>query len=257
MRFISTVAVLAGLVVASSVAPTSAGAVADASITTNEATVTLSVGDVAFDGPGCVKAPVTWGYAKEAGRSNWTTIRMEVSANQSAAANGLGGTLSSPYWDPPTATGLSTSFDVCPRSIDVTRGPLLISGTLKTSNLSGAESYAPIPNGTVNMTYNPTRLSKPRARLPKGIVPMYEIRGDATAQTLTKGTVPAGGTLVLQLKKPGRTAWVSGLTSGVDSYGQYSFRLYYPERYAKGTQFRVALRDCGWCTNGVSRSGRL
>lgn len=257
MRLISTTAVLAGLAVASAIAPTSAGAVADASIATNEATVTLSIGDVAFDGPGCVKAPVTWGYAKEAGRANWTTIRMEVSANQSAANNGLGGTLASPYWDPPTATGLSTSFDVCPRSIDVTRGPLLTSGTLKTSNLSGAESYAPLPNGTVTMTFNPTQLTKPRARLSKGFMPMYEISGDATAQTLTKGTVPAGGTLVLQLKKTGRTAWVSGLTTGVDSYGQYRFRLYNPERYPKGTQFRVALRDCGWCTSAVRSGGRL
>lgn len=227
----------------------------ETTVATSDATVTFTITDVAFDGPDCVKTPVTISYTKNSTKS--TQIGLTVNLNQTAANNGIGGTWSSGFTGPLSQTGIATTLTVCPQKVDVTRGPLLVSGNLNTYGGPAGNVDAPVPASTVNLTYNPTQMTKPKVkRAPYGITDAVYVTGDATATTLTKGTVPAGGTLVLQVKKPGQKAWISGGKTGVDKYGEYQFRLLYAEKYPKGTRFRVALTDCGWCLSNLSKPTR-
>jgi hypothetical protein len=85
----------------------------------------------------------------------------------------------------------------------------------------------------------------------------WRISGMATAQTLTHGTLPADGTLTLRIRKPTSTKWVSSMRTSADNFGEYEFRLQPAGKFPKGTRYRVALSDCGWCTDAVTAVGRL
>lgn len=64
--------------------------------------------------------------------------------------------------------------------------------------------------------------------------PSVAVTGSATAETLTRGVVPAGGVLTLQVRKPGSGKWVSGVTARRDSYGEYEFTLPSAHKYPVG-----------------------
>jgi hypothetical protein len=150
-------------------------------------------------------------------------------------------------------------MEVRPASVDNARGPLNITGTLESSVIGGLQSWSPVTIGSIALIPNPTKLTRPHSKVIRGYLwstKSYEVKGAATATTITKGVIAAGGILTLQLKKKGRSAWVSGLTTRVDTYGEYKFSLPDAQKYPKGTQYRVVLSGCGWCSDAMA-AGKL
>jgi hypothetical protein len=225
-------------------------------VATPDFTVTFSLSDVAFDGPGCVNVPMSNTYTKTGAEPGRTSARLELHANQDGASNSIQTTLVAMGSHPATAT-TSDPWKMCPERVDLDHGPLVISGTLTSSVIGGATTEAVVPLSTIALRPNPVALTRPRDKLTDSFLRSIEITGTATATTLTKGNVPAGGVLTLQLKKPGSKSWVSGLTSRVDAYGDYLFQLTPTRKYPKGTRYRVSVNECGWCANAVSPVGRI
>jgi hypothetical protein len=224
----------------------------ETTVATADSTVTFSVSDVQFDGPDCVQTPVILSYTKTGGAATLTRIGLTLNLNQSGATNGIGGTWRSDAYDPVTQSAVTTSLKVCPSKIDPDRGPLIVSGNLNTYGGSSGRLDSPVPNSTVTMAFNPTRLTRPKVKKVTVGFDWIYVSGDATATTITKGAVPAGGQLTLQVRKPGRPQWVNGSTTGTDNFGSYTFRLPYAEKYPKGTRYRVTLTKCGWCESKAS-----
>lgn len=231
---------------------------ADWSVTTPDLTVTLSVPDVRFDGPETVQVPISVTYAKLGTKPILVSGSIQVNANQEGASNGISGHIWINSMWPTSGTQVGAFLSVYPSSIDSRRGPLFLSGEVLSYLGAGSnETRIPLALTPIQIFYNPTKLSKPRAKYVRDFEPRYEVTGLATAQTLTKGVVPADGTLTLQIKKPGRTQWISTVTTSVDSYGEYTFWLRPAAKFPKGTQLRVAARGCGWCTDALSAVGRI
>ena len=195
--------VIAGVVVASLGVPARAS-VTGSTVATPDFTVTFSVSDVGFDGPDCVDVPVANTYTKTSAHPSYTTARLSLAANQTGASNGIGTSFSASYGDPITQTNDHGSMKVCPDQINLKRGPLVISGTLRSTTLEGQSYEAPVPLGSITLNPNPTTVGRPKVKLTSSLFSSaVTVTGVATVQTLTKGVVPAGGTLVLQVRKPG------------------------------------------------------
>lgn len=245
-----------GLVIATVGVPAHAS-VTGTTVATPDFTVTFSVGDVVFDGPDCVDVPVSSTYTKTNAQPVYISGRLDLSANQTGASNGIGTSISASYGGTTSQTNDHGSMKVCPDQIDLKRGPLVISGTLRSTSLAGPSYEAPVPLGSISLNPNPTTVRRPKVKLTgSSFTSAVTVTGVATVQTLTKGVVPAGGTLVLQVRKPGSRQWVSGVTTSTDNYGEYEFQLRPPAKYPRGTLYRVAVTDCGWCSDAVSPVGR-
>ena len=220
--------------------------------------LSLSIPDVYFDGPETASVPITVTYAKLGAQAKLVSGSIHVNANQAGVSNGI----SASIWINSTwalsGTWVGAYLNVYPSSIDLRRGPLFISGDVVSYVSAGSqETQVALSLMPIQIVPNATKLSKPRAKLVRQWESHFEITGIATAQTITKGVVPAGGVLTLQIKKPGRTQWISSLTGSVDSFGEYSFSLSPASKFPKGTQFRVALGRCGWCANAMSAQGKI
>jgi len=224
----------------------------ESTVATADATVTFTISDVQFDGPDCVNTPVTLAYTKMGSASMLTRIGLTLNLNQSGASNGISGTWRSDAYDPVIQSSVTTSLKVCPTKIDPDRGPLLVSGNLNTYGGASGRVDSPVPASTVTLAFNPTRLTQPKVKKVSVGFDWIYVSGDATATTVTQGVVPAGGTLTLQVKKPGRPQWVNGSTTSTDNFGSYTFRVPYAEKYPKGTRYRVKLTKCGWCESNAS-----
>lgn len=227
------------------------------SIATPELRMTISVPDVVFDGPGAVKVAVTCTYTKLGPNPRSISGSLRLNANQAGASNGITGfgwiTLDSPAeW-----SGVGVTLTVWPNSVRASRGPLLVTGTLTSSYVTGPSNVMQVPPITVNLVYDTSTLTAPRAKYVKGTFSYWSITGMATAQTITQGVLPAGGTLTLFVRKPKSKVWVASARTSADNYGEYEFRLRPATQFPKGTRYRVQLSDCGWCTDAVSSVGRL
>lgn len=233
-------------------APTAQAAITDQVVSTPDFTVSYSLADVAFDGPGCVNVLLTNTYTKTSAQPMLTSARLALRANQEGASNAIGVTLETSIGSPVSDTNNHGSLEVCPSKVDLDRGPLFVSGTLASTVIGGARQEAPVPLGQISLLPNPTTLSRPKVKVTGQYVKSVVVTGSATVETLTKGVVPAGGVLMLQARKPGSGKWVSGVTARTDSYGDYDFTLSPTGKYPVGTKFRVSLSDCGWCANAVS-----
>ena len=236
--------------------PSAQAVVTDVTVSTPDFTVTFSISDVAFDGPGCVDVPSTNTYVKTGGQPTLTSARLSLSANQEGAANGIGADFVASSGSPVTDNNDHGSIKVCPERVDLDRGPLFVSGTLTSTVIGGARSEAAVPLGQIALVPNPVSVSRPKVKVSGGYSPTVHVTGTATARTLTKGIVPSGGTLTLQVRKPGSKSWISGVSSRTDSYGDYEFHLPTSSKYPSGTRFRVKVSDCGWCANATSAVAR-
>lgn len=232
-------------------------AITEVSIATPDVSVTYSVPDVQFDGPECVRVPITMTYAKTAKNPSQTTARLQLDANQNGASNGIPGADSIAATDAVTGTSQRGAFSICRDRIDIARGPLNISGTLSSSVVGAATNSTPVPLGQIALLPNATTLTRPSGKFTSGLFRSLVIRGTATATTVTKGTIAAGGTLTLQIKKSPRAPWISGPTTRAGTFGEYTFTIYDPGTYPRGTQYRVSLTDCGWCANSVSATSKI
>lgn len=236
----------------------SSATAADWKVTTPDLDVSINVTDVRFDGPAAVQVPVSITHAKLGTTPSLVNGSIKLSANQDGASNGISVNIWINSMWPASGTQIGGFLNVYPSSIRQERGPLVITGEVLSYVSAGSnEKRVQLAPTAIQLVYNATKLSKPRAKYVRSWESRYDITGMATATTLTKGVVPAGGSLVLQLKKPGRTQWVSTVSTTVDSYGEYTFSLRPAAKFPKGTQFRVSLRDCGWCTAATSPVGKL
>lgn len=245
------------MIAALTFAATPARGDASATVATPDLTMNVSIPALVFDGPDAVVLPVTCTYTKLSAKPSLTSGRLELAANQDAAVNGISGTGVVNTNSPINWAGVGLTLRVDPSSVRAARGPLIVTGTLTSTSILGSTFEAAVPQMIVPIVYDTSTLSVPRSRVVKGYVNYWRIWGMATAQTLTHGTLPADGTLTLQIRKPSSTKWVSSMRTSADNFGEYEFRLQPAGKFPKGTRYRVALSDCGWCTDAVTAAGRL
>ena len=246
MRAIKQIFVGIGATAVSLAAVSPAVAAGSSSATTSMVSATVTAGDIQFDGGDCVTFPVTASFTKTATPLDdvYATVRMEMRQPGSNSSDSV--SLYYGYSEPASGSKTEGIF-ICPSSYNPAAGNFTMTGTLKGEYyVDGSEqtvTFAPIQVGAIQ---NPTTIGTMKFKKQSGN--FYEVSGTATAAAPTKGTVGAGGKLTISVKKPGSKRWVAGATAYADSFGQWSSYL---GKQAKGTQVKVDLADCGWCTNAT------
>lgn len=202
-------------------------------------TANYNVGDVAFDGPGCVQVPFGIDYTLAGAANGYITLDLGFARSNSPVS----GTIIVTTQDP--ASGRKTlEMTFCPASYVQRKGPLLVTGVV-VSPRGGAS--AQVTSSTVTVIQNPVRMSTPRTSQSAG---GWFLRGTAQARTPSRGWIGAGGSVTIQLRRSGTARWISGEVVGLDQFG--SWRTTVPiatATYPRGTQFRAVLSGCNWCKN--------
>lgn len=124
-----------------------------------------------------------------------------------------------------------------------------VTGTVKSSINFSSETTAALTPSQLVINQNPSKMSKPKVSTKKGFVSYRTIKGNATATTVTKGVIGAGGSIALEVKKPGGKNWVEVSSTSADSFGAYSFSYLSTKETPRGASFRLVIKDCGWCTS--------
>ena len=237
---------IAGLAAAALVATAMPALAATGSGSTPTFTVTYTVGDVVFDGPGCVQVPFGIDYALGGAPNGYVTLDLGFAKSNAPVSGSIIVTGQDP------ATGTKTSeMTYCPANFIAGKGPLRVTGTV-VSPRGGAT--AQVTPSTATVVQNPVRMSRPRAKQSAG---NWTIGGVAEARTKSRGWVGAGGTVTIQLKRAGSSRWVSGETVALDQFGAWKTLVPIPTAtYRPGTSVRALLTGCNWCKN-ASTTGTL
>ena len=240
MRLIALTASAAALSLVTAVPASAAGS---STASTNLATVTVSINDIAFDGDDCVRVPVPTSYTKTGSPADSISMEVEIEMRQP------GSNWSESLWNNfglSAATSGSTdemTFLICPSSFSASAGNYKATGVLRTEFDFSRTTSATFPPFEVGVVRNKTAMSP--IKMKKSAFDLG-ISGTATAATITKGNVGAGGEILISIKKPGSKKWVSGNTTYTNSFGEWSSSLS-PQK--KGTQIKATLANCGWCTD--------
>lgn len=202
--------------------------------------VTYTVGDVIFDGPGCVQVPIGITYTLAGAANGYVTLDLGFARSNAPVQGSI---IVTAAQDPPTGTKTS-EVTYCPANFIAGRGPLRVTGQV-VSPRGGAS--AQITPSVVTVVQNPVRMTKPRSKQSLG---NWTISGAAEARTKSRGWVGAGGTVTIQLKRPGSGRWVSGETVALDQFGAWKTVGAIPTAtYRPGTSVRALLTGCNWCKN--------
>jgi hypothetical protein len=137
------------------------------------------------------------------------------------------------------------TFLICPSSFNASAGNYTATGVLRTELDFSRTSSAAFPSFEVGVIRNKSSLGP--IKMKKSAFDLG-LSGTATAATVTKGTVGAGGEITIKIKKPGSKKWVSGTTTYANSFGDWTASLS-PQK--KGTQIQAVLTNCGWCTDAT------
>lgn len=240
MRLIALAASAAALSVIAAVPAAAAGS---GTATTNLATATISIPDIAFDGSDCVRVPITTTYAKTGGPADSVSLDIELAARQPGSSSADSASDYIGLSEPASGTRNEMGFTMCPSSYNPKAGNYSVTGTLRSEFDFARGTTANFPAIELSVVQNKTTMSP--IKMKKSAFDLG-ISGTATAATVTKGNVGAGGEIRISIKKPGSKKWVSGNTTYTNSFGEWSSSLS-PQK--KGTQIQVTLVNCGWCTD--------
>lgn len=222
-----------------------AHAAGSSSASTGEVSVTVNVGDIAFDGSECVYMPwsVDWSFVP--GTAEYASATAEIELRQPGSSSSNSDTAFF-YGDGAIAGTEQERILMCPYEYTPEAGTFQVTGSLKSSNYStDAEQTVPLAPMTVNAIQNPTTLGPIKVKKTRY---GYTLSGTATAATLTKGVVGADGEIRIEIREPKSKKWKGGLQAYPDSFGKWSTST---GKLAKGTRIRVTLTDCKWCTNAT------
>jgi hypothetical protein len=233
------------LAVSSASAAHAGGALSGA---TSHASANVTYQDVAFDGPDCVDVPFDVTYAKTPTEAEEITLTVELAASQQGSNDPRTGSARAGYFDAASGTVRGTLY-VCPSTFSDAAGPVAIKGTLTTKYyVNGSEQRVDLqPAGLLSIVKNPTSLTTPKVT--KGYSwasDSRKVSGKAVVTTPTKGSIGADGEIQIAVKYPGSKKWVGGETAYVDEFGNWSTTL---DKAPRGSQLRISLVDCGWCTD--------
>jgi hypothetical protein len=231
-----------------------ANAVGAGSAATPNLQITYSIAAIQFDGPECVRVPVTVDYAKVGAAYDDISGRVSFDIRYPGSSSTNSPSVYIGYFDPQSARE-NTDFTFCPFEFAPGIGSMQVTGSVRSDVFGSPEIETPLPPSALTVTQNPTTMSPVKVKKERGY---YALSGSVTAQTVTKGVIGARGKITVQLKKKGSKRWISGTTTYPDSFGNWStFSLAISSRnYPKGTQYRVIHSDCNWCSD-ASRTGKL
>jgi hypothetical protein len=235
----------AGIAALSLVMAAPASAAGSSTASTNLATVTVSIGDIAFDGSECARLPVPITFTKTGGPADSVSMDVELEMRQPGSSMAETGSDYIGLTEPASGTSSELSFTICPSSYNPAAGNYTVTGTLRTEYDFSRATTASFPSFEVGAIRNQTTLSP--IKMKKSAFDLG-LSGTATAATVTKGTVGAGGDITIKIKKPGSKKWISGTTTYANSFGDWTASLS-PQK--KGTQIQAVLTNCGWCTDAT------
>lgn len=236
----------AGVIALLTAGPALAGGSLSGSTSHGSATVTFA--DVVFDGPDCVEVPITMTYSKTASEADNIYLAVELSASQQGSNEKTTGSAYSYSSESATGTAGGDMY-VCPSTFQDSAGPVGVTGTIKTTYYvnDSEQSAALQPAGQLTLVRNATTMSVPKVtKAYSWSDTARKISGKVTATTTSKGVIGADGDIQIAVKYPGSKKWVSGATAYPDEFGNWSTTI---SKAPKGTQLRVSLVDCGWCTD--------
>lgn len=189
-------------------------------------TVTITVDDVTFTGPECIKAPVRVTYSGPGS--------VDLAASQEGSSNTL--TAYSYSSEPGTVVD---GIQVCP-ALDGA-GTYIIRGTV-----TGEDVSAPLPAGvSFNARTAPATLGGLQARQTRDTL---TIKGRATAQS-NRGQIGAQGEVTLQGKLPksagGKGKWITIGTAYPDEFGRFTYQGSTRQKL-RGAFIRAILAEGDW-----------
>lgn len=229
-----------GIAAATALATAAPTLAASGSGSTPTFTATYTVGDVVFDGPGCVQVPIGITYSLAGAPNGYVTLDLGFARSNAPVQGSI---IVTSAQDPPTGTKTS-EVTYCPANFISGKGPLRATGQI-VSPRGGASAQLTPSNVTV--VQNPVRMSKPRSKQSAG---NWVIRGAVQAKTTSRGWVGATGLITIQLRRPGTKTWVSGEQVGLDQFGAWKTVGAIPTAtYRPGTGVRAVLTGCNWCKN--------
>ena len=212
-----------GLFVLSSVGPANA---VTGTASVGNLTVTFTVDDATFPGPGCMEAPVRATFSGSGS--------LEIKASKSGSSNSLS---SFSYSD--EGESVEDYLQICP-NID---GPGVyeIRGTIQ-----GAGGTAPLPSGlSFTVSAAPSKISGLRASQRGSTL---SIKGKATAPS-DRGQIGAQGEIVisgfLSKKAGGKGKWIRVGTTYADEFGNFTYSGASSQRL-KGLKVKAVLEGDGW-----------
>lgn len=197
-------------------------------------TVTFTVNDVTFPGPGCLQAPIQTSFSSS-GSLEITASKAGSSNSISAFTYGEGGEV------------VSDSIQICP-NID---GPGVyeIRGTI-----NGDDTSAALPQGlTFTVSAAPATISGLRAiKRGKSLI----IKGKATAPSDrgrigTQGEVAISG--YLSKKSGGKGKWIPIGTTYANEFGNFSINGPTAQKL-KGLKVKATLKGDGWFSGAIGET---
>ena len=215
---------------------------------TSHATASVTFQDAVFDGPDCVEVPFDMTFAKTPTEADNIAVSVEIEAVQQGSNEPRTGNAYNGGYDKASGTERGTLY-ICPNAFPDSAGPIGVRGALSTTYyVNDSQQTVPLqPAGQLTLVKNVTTMTMPKVtKAYSWSSDARTISGKVTAATRTRGTVGAGGTIKLAVKYPGSKKWVGGVTAYPDSFGNWTTTI---DKAAKGSQIRVTLVDCGWCTD--------
>ena len=236
---------ISGAVVLGLAAPAYA---ADGSGSTPNISVTYNMPAVPFDGPGCVESPINLTYTKVGAAADDISATVSFEARYDGSSSSISRSVYIGYSAPESATNTDSYLYVCPFEINDSAGPIRITGSVGSGVFTQGETTGPLSASELALGQNPTKLSKPKVKTVSGFISYREVSGKATATTLTKGVVGAGGRLTLLVKKKGSKKYAQVSTTSADEFGNWKFGYVSTKKFPRGSTYRVTVSECGWCT---------
>jgi len=215
---------------------------------TSHGSATVTYQDVVFNGPDCVDTPFDVTFSTTPSEVQNISLTVDLQAVQQGSNDPRTGSIYVGGYDKASGTERS-ALSICPGSFPASAGAVNVTGTLTTTYYvnDSKQTVALQPAGQLTLVKNPTTMSTPK------VTKAYswsdaprKISGKITATTTTKGSIGASGTIQIAVKYPTSKKWTGGSPTYPDSFGNWSTVI---DKAPKGTQVRVTLVDCGWCTD--------
>ena len=227
-------------------APVSAFANAQSQAATTLASVNVSVPAIQFDGSNCVNTPVIIDYMKNPSLAPEVTLTITVELRQ-AGSNDWTSTWEEVDFADPGTGQLRDVIPVCPSAYKESAGNYLVGGELYTYLYrDGSDATTPLSAAEVQVVKNPATITS--MKISRSGSNGYQVAGKATALTVSKGDMGAAGKITSAVKKPGSRSWQQGPSTIPNGFGEWSLNL---GKQTKGTQVKVDLTECGWCSNAT------
>jgi hypothetical protein len=221
---------------------------ADGTGATPNISVTYNMPAVPFDGPDCVETPINITYTKTGAAVDDISATVSFDARYQGSSSSFSRSVYIGYSTPGTGTVSDSYLYVCPFAINDNAGPIGVTGTVESEVFLRPEITAPLSASVLAVAQNPTKLSKPKVKTVSGFVSYREVTGKATATTLTKGAIGAGGKLSLLVKKKGAKNYSEVSSTSADEFGNFKFSYVSTKKFPKGSSYKVTVSECGWCT---------